>query len=205
LLVYSALVSSRKILCVVSLTSFIGLAIALVVASEVRAGDEDPGDAAGVIDADTLEQAGAFTGEYRFVGGQKERDGVDAAIEKSVAELNPVVRGLGRSRLAESNEVPADIEITLASEVVTIHQAGDAHAAPVDGTKVKSKSKDGDKVKVSHRLGSGKLTQRIVGDGGERTNRYELSSDGKRLTLEVEITSSQLPVPVEYSLSYERR
>lgn len=195
--------SSRKILWVVSLTSFLGLGIGLVVASEVRAG-EDQGEAT-VVDAATLEQVGAFVGEYRFVGGQKERDGIDAAIERAVAEVNPVVRGLGRSRLQESNEVPASIEITLDGEVLTIHQAGEAHAAPVDGKKVKTKSKHGDKVHIIHKLGGSKLSQQIIGDGGERTNRYKLSSDGKRLSLSVEITSGHLPVPVEYSLSFERR
>lgn len=195
--------SSRKILCVVSLTSFLGLAAALVIASEVRAGAEDPGGE--VVDARTLEQVGDFVGEYQFVGGQKERDGIDAAIEVSVAEVNPVVRNLGRSRLKESNEVPASIEIELEGEVVTIRQAGEAHAVRVDGAKIKLKSKLGDKVRVGHSLAGGKLIQKIVGDGGERTNRYKLSSDGKRLTLGVEITSDHLPVPVEYSLTYERR
>jgi hypothetical protein len=196
-------VSSRKVLWVVSLTSFVALGIAFAVCSEVRAGDQD--EPAAAVDAATLKQASTFVGEYRFVGGQKERDGIEAAIELSVAELNPVVRGLGRSRLLDSNELPASIEIELDGELLTIHQAGEAHAATVDGAKVKTKSKDGDKIRVSHKLASGKLTQRIVGDGGERSNGYKLSSDGKQLSLRVEITSSQLPVPVAYTLSYERR
>jgi hypothetical protein len=197
-------VTSRKILCVVSLTSFIGLGIALIVGSEVFAGD-DPAEAAGEVDADTLAKAGAFVGEYKFVGGQKERDGVTAAIELSLDAVNAVVRNLGRSRLQESNEVPASIEITLDGEVLAIEQAGESYSARLDGVKVKTKNKQGDKVRVLHTLSGDKLTQRIIGDGGERSNRYKLSSDGKRLTLAVEITSDQLPVPVSYSLSYERR
>ena len=200
---YSGSVSSRKVLCVASLTAFLGLAIALVVTSEVRAGDEQ--DETVSVDASLLSEAGAFVGEYRFVGGQKERDGIDAAIELSLDAVNPVVRKLGRERLRESNEVPASIELVLSGDVLTIHQAGEAHAASIDGTKVKTKSKHGDKIQVSHKFSGKKLVQRIIGDGGDRTNRYKLSSDGKRLILSVEITSSHLPVPVEYSLSYERR
>jgi hypothetical protein len=182
----------------------VGLGAALIITSDVLAGEEEQGPA-GAVDADTLSQAAAFAGEYRFVGGQKERDGVNAAIEVSLAEVNAVVRKLGRSRLQEANEIPTGIEITVEGEVLTIHQAGEAHGARVDGTKVKTKNKDGDKISVSHVLGSNKLTQRIVGDGGERSNRYKLSSDGKRLSMNVEISSEQLPVPVTYTLSYERR
>jgi hypothetical protein len=199
--VYSGTVTSRKILCLVSLTSFVALGVGLIACQEVQA-DDAP---AGALDAETLEQAGAFVGEFRFVGGQKERDGIDAAIELSLDSVNPVVRGLGRSRLQESNEVPDAIEIELDGEVLTIHQAGEAHAVRVDGSKAKTKSKHGDKIHVSHSISGGKLTQRIVGDGGERSNRYKLSGDGKRLTLSVEITSGHLPVPVSYSLSYERK
>ncbi|MFV8755424.1 hypothetical protein ACNOYE_33145 [Nannocystaceae bacterium ST9] len=193
--------SSRKILCVVSLTSFIGIAVALLACSDVHA----DGEAASVIDEATRETAASFVGEYRFVGGQKERDGIDAAIETSLDAVNPVVRAMGRSRLQESNEVPATIEITLQDDTLAIHQAGEAHAARIDGSKLKTKSKQGDKINVSHRISSGKLTQKIVGDGGDRTNRYKLSNEGKRLTLSVEITSGHLPVPVSYSLTYERR
>lgn len=201
-LVYSGLVSTRKLLCVVSLTSFMGLAAALIVASDVRAGDEDTPSS---VDSATREKVGGFVGEYRFVGGQKERAGVDAAIERSLAELNAVMAGLGRPRLQESNEVPDAIEMVLEGDMLTIHQAGEAHASTIDGAKTKTKSKKGDKVKVSHKLSGSKLVQRIEGDGGERVNRYTLSSDGKRLTLQVEISSGHLPVPVEYSLTYERR
>lgn len=199
---YSGLVSTRKLLCVVSLTSFVGLAAALIVASDVRAGDEDTTVS---VDSATREKVSGFVGEYRFVGGQKERDGVNAAIERSLVALNGVMANLGRPRLQESNEVPDAIEIVLEGDTLTIHQAGEAHAATIDGTKTKTKSKKGDKVKVSHKLSGSKLVQRIEGDGGERTNRYSLSSDGKRLTLHVEISSGHLPVPVEYSLTYERR
>lgn len=195
--------STRKLLCAVSLTSFIGLGGALIVASDVFADDQAEPTVA--VDAATLEQAGDFVGEFRFVGGQKEREGIDAAIERSLDAVGPVMAKLGRPRLQETNEVPESIEFVLEGETLTIHQAGEAHAATIDGAKAKSKSKQGDKVKVSHKLASSKLVQRIEGDGGERTNRYTLSNEGKRLTLKVEITSGHLPVPVEYSLTYERR
>ena len=72
--------ASLKTVCVVSLGSFLALATGFVIASEVRAGDiEDEVPDEGAVDADTLAKASAFAGEYTWVGGQKERDGLDAA------------------------------------------------------------------------------------------------------------------------------
>ncbi|WP_106392294.1 hypothetical protein [Enhygromyxa salina] len=180
----------------------------VVVASDVRAGQLDDLDlpvGTVVVDQDTLDQAGAFDGEFVFAGGQKERDGVDAAIETSVAALSPMLRKLGRKRLQESNPVFASLSISVDGDSAEIAFDNDSHEAKLDGTPIKAKSKDGEKVKVSHRMRGTKLTQLLDGVGGDRLNEFRLSDDGKRVTVKVKIISGHLPVPVEYRLTYKRK
>ncbi|KIG16312.1 hypothetical protein DB30_04772 [Enhygromyxa salina] len=158
-----------------------------------------------VVNQDTLEHARAFDGDFVFDGGQKQRDGVTAAIETSVAALNPMVRKLGRQRLQQSNPILKNLSIRVDDESVAILFDGDGHRAKLDGTPHKTESAHGDKVKVSHRMRGTKLVELLDGVGGDRHNEFKLSADGSRLTIKVKIISSQLPVPVEYDLTYKRK
>jgi hypothetical protein len=178
------------------------LVVGLIIGSEVSAGSL-PVQA--IVDQDTLTRAQTFDGEYVFDGGQKQRDGVTAAIETSVAEINPMVRNLGRQRLQETNGIPKHLSISLASDSIKILFDGDGHSANLDGTPYKTQSKQGDKVKVSHRIQGAKLTEFIDGVGGDRHNEFKLNADGSRVTVKVKIVSSHLPVPVTYDLTYKRK
>lgn len=195
--------ASLKTVCVVSLGFFLALATGFVIASEVRAGDGQD-EALDTVDADTLAKASAFAGEYTWVGGQKERDGLDAAIDTAMDAVAPMVRGLGRKRLVESNPIPKTLRISVDGDLVDIRFDGDGHSASLDGTPVKAVSPFGDKVKISHRMRGSKLTEHIDGGQGDRHNTFKLGSDGK-LTVDVQITSSHLPVPVEYRLTFKRK
>ncbi len=159
---------------------------------------------AAMVDQDTLDQANTFEGEYVFAGGQKQRDGIDAAIETSMAAVSPLVRNFGRKRLKETNPVPNKLSIKVNGDQVKISFDGDGHAAKLDGAPVKSKSRRGDNIKVSYRMRGARLSHLIDGVGGDRLNKFKLSDDGKRVTVKVQISSSQLPVPVEYRLTFKR-
>ena len=198
--------STRKIVCAVSLASFAALAAGFVLAPEVRAGELHEADLPieGMADADRS-RAAAFAGEYGFVGGQKERDGITAAIETTVAGLNPMLRKMGRERLVETNPVPKHLSIGVEGDHVTLSIDGDGHGATLGGPAVKATSKFGDKIKVSYRMRGDKLTNLIDGVGGDRLNTLRLSEDGKRVSLDVKITSSHLDVPVEYRLTFKRK
>jgi hypothetical protein len=182
-------------------SSLVVLLVGGVVASEVRAGMT----VVEALDEDTLARAQTFEGEYVFVGGQKERDGIDAAIEAAVEAVGPLVRNLGRTRLREANVVPQRLSIAVDDDRVQILFDGSGHEASLDGTAIKTESAQGDKVKVSHRMRGAQLIEFIDGVGGDRNNELKLSADGTRLTMDVEISSGQLPVPVEYRLTFKRK
>lgn len=192
-------------MCAVSLGSVLAIALGFVVASEVRAGDVHDDVPTASVDEDVLAQASAFAGVYTFAGGQKERDALDAAIETSMNAVSPMLRGIGRKRLQESNPIPKQLTITIDGASADIRFDGDGHNAGLDGKPIRATSAQGDKVKVSHKMRGSKLTEFIDGDQGDRHNTFKLSSDGKQLTVDVKITSSHLPVPVEYRLTFKRK
>ena len=198
--------SPTKTACVVSLGTLAVLITAFAVTSEVRAGGSfDDIPVAATVDQDTIAQASAFAGDYAFVGGQKERDGIDAAIETAMDAVSPLVRGIGRKRLHDSNPIPRQLSIRVNGDAVEILIDRSGFSAALDGNPVQTTSSTGDKVKVSHRMRGSKLHEFIDGDQGDRRNNLKLSNDGARLTMDVEISSSHLPVPVEYRLTFKRK
>ena len=208
------IVATKKIVFAISLASTAALIAGLFITSEVRASalesDQDiPIEFAdvleGTLDEGTLDRARAFDGEWSFVGGQKERDGIDAAIATSMDAINPMLRNIGTRRLKESNPVPSRLSISVSGENATVKFDGDGLTAKLDGTPTKATTASGDKVKVSYRLKDDKLLEFIDGAGGDRHNRFTLNADGSRLTVKVKITSSRLPVSVDYRLTFKRQ
>lgn len=200
---YSRSVSLHKIVCAVSLTTFFTVVVGLMVGSEVRA---DGSDESGVgADAETLERASDFAGEYRFVGGQKEAEGIQAAIDESVDALNPMLRKIGRKRLVESNPVPKSARIELDGGDIVLSIDGEGYEARLDGSPRKMTSKYGDKIKVSYKLSGDRLVEHIDSPKGDRFNYATLSADGNKLTVRVKVSSSHLPVPCEYRLTFRRK
>ena len=195
--------SLRKIVCAVSLASGLALLGIFLLGSEVRAGSPDESPCS--VDQATLAQVQSFDGEYVFVGGQKERDGLAAAIETSMEAVSPMVRGIGRKRLTETNPIPKRVTIEVEGENVNILLDGDGHKAGLGSAPIKTESSQGDKIKVSHRMRGSQLSQLIDGVGGDRRNDFKLNADGSRLTMDVEISSPQLPVSVNYKLTFKRQ
>jgi len=206
-------VSTKKLVFAVSLASAVALGAGVFLTSEVRAGAlENPTDTAqalaqgiSAVDAAALDQARAFEGQWSYIGGQKQRDGIEDAIAASMDAVSPLLRKIGTKRLRESNPVPEKISFALDGETMTITLAGDSHKAKLDGTPVKTVSSKGDKTKISHKVRGSKLIQFIDGKGGDRSNTFRLNDDGTRLYLDAKITSSHLPVPCAYRLTFKRK
>lgn len=199
--------ASRKLVLGLLLGSGLAAGAVFTLCSEVRADapDVDELPVAAALDEDSLERAQAFAGEYEFAGGQKQRDGVDAAIAKAMDAISPLFRKIGTKRLKANNPVSKQVSIAINGDKARVAFGMYDNEAPLDGTRVKTKSKAGDRIKLRHRVRGSTLVQTITGDGGKRTNSFTLSEDGQRLTVRVKITSDQLPVPVEYRLSYKRK
>ena len=162
------------------------------------------GDGPGAPDVEALRRR--YAGEYLFVGGNTERTGVPAAVERSVDGMFFIARGIAYDRLLKSSEICARYTFDLGAENISV--AGSCRTpdvSPADGREVDHRTKQGETSKLSQRFVDQTLVQDFRGDGGARKVVWTLLPDGDTLRAQVVISSSHLPRPVEYSLTYRRR
>jgi steroid 5-alpha reductase family enzyme len=147
-----------------------------------------------------------WAGEYLFVGGAAERAAVPAAVERSVDGMFFIARGIAYDRLLKNCDVCA--RYTLGFSGGNLSVAGPCQVpdvSPDDGREVDHRNKLGETSKLSQRFVGETLVQEFRGDGGTRKVVWTLLPDGDTLRIQFSITSSHLPRPVDYSLTYRRR
>jgi hypothetical protein len=145
----------------------------------------------------------ALEGTYTFVADSSTN--IDEAIDAAVTDMNFIKRPIARSRLKKTNPIYRRVVISrTAQEIHVEFRAGAPVIAPADGTSVKWTRDDGEVFDVSAAWEASTLTQKFKAEDGERLNVFRLSPDGRTLTLDVTISSDQLPKPMTYSLVYRR-
>jgi hypothetical protein len=101
--------------------------------------------------------------------------------------------------------LPQHLELDVRADSIVILRGDEPRAAlPRDGTAVPWRSLGGDKCQISATLVGDTLTERIVAHGGESEARYVFLNDGQRIQQDVRITSSHLPQPVVYRVTFAR-
>jgi hypothetical protein len=139
-----------------------------------------------------------------FVNEKQSNDGIEAAIETAVASMNFVKRPIARSRLRKTNTPYERITISRTADRVSV--AFDDQPPidmPVDGRAVKWTRSDGEVFDVSAQVRADALVQTFKAEDGQRMNTFTANEAGQ-MTMEAQITSSQLSTPVIYTLLYER-
>lgn len=147
-----------------------------------------------------------YAGEYVSVGGEAERAGIPAAVERSVDGMFFISRGIAYQRLLKTCEVCSRYTIAFGGGNVTV--AGSCQipdVSPDDGREADHRTKLGDTSKLSQRFVDQKLVQDFRADEGARKVIWTLLPDGDTLHAQVIITSKHLPRPVDYTLTYRRR
>ena len=170
------------------------LAVLLALSRSAGAGE---GAAAGAL-PDGLE------GHFAFGEQASERAALEQAIEATAQRLSFVVRGIARSRLRAGNRIAPWLEIRRRGEQITVQfQGRPPMTAPATGAPTSWTNEDGAAVALQHRLDGGTLVQVLRTAEGARTNRLSVAAGGG-LQLAVEVSSSRLPAPLKYVLSYTR-
>lgn len=158
------------------------------------------------VQAQAPDVASQISGSYGYVGGAKQKAKIEVAIDDATEDMFPGIRGIARSRLKDTNPATAKVKIDVSGGFIKIEQVGfRTVTAPASGVKIPWRTKQGDKVKASHKFKDGQLVQRLVSGEGGRENTYSLSADGSKLTVSVRIWSKRLPKDVKYKLSYARK
>jgi hypothetical protein len=131
-------------------------------------------------------------------------DDIPKAIERGTEEMSFAIRPLARSLTAKTNPCYQRIAILRDDGSVSLHlDSRPPIRVPLNGQSVRWIREDGGIYHITADWGSS-LVMHFHGNDGDRTNTFAPGADGRTLTLHVELSSSRLPGPIEYSLVYRR-
>lgn len=136
---------------------------------------------------------------------QSRADDVAAAVNSTVADMNFIKRPIARAKLVRLNPVYKRVVIAVTDKGVTVKfDDRDVIPMPPGGRPGPWTREDGDKFMVAAQVTRDQMVQTFRNDEGERTNVFQLSPDGKTLTMSATVKSPQLPKPLTYSISFTR-
>lgn len=145
-----------------------------------------------------------LSGHYVYV--PERSASVEQAVEKTVAEVNFVLRPIARSRLNKTNQPYQNITLGITAGKASITTDKRAPiVAPTDGKPIKWRREDGEVMDLSMQWQGKGLQETIAADDGKRVNLFELSPDGNELRMLVTVSSKRLPKPLVYTLVYQRQ
>ncbi len=146
-----------------------------------------------------------FAGMYTYVGGDKQKAAIDAAIDKAIEGLFFAVKPIARGKLHGKTEVKTRIGFAFAGGNITSTANGEAPATSAENGTTATFKAGGDDLRLAQKLtADGHLVQSFAAPEGTRLNDYVLAADGKTLTVAVLITSSKLTHPLRYVLTYRK-
>ena len=164
-----------------------------------------PAEAAPAPAAAPAVEAPKIEGKYRFVGGDAEKKALEDAIEKVVQEMNFIKRPIARGRLKDRNGIASSWQFTVAGgQIKAVAEGVMTWTTPESGAQADVKTSTGDDAKLSMKIVDNKLFQTFTTKEGKREAVFTLGADGATLKMDVTLTSSQLPMPLKYTLTYKK-
>ena len=154
------------------------------------------------------EERTRYNGTYKY--GKSLDHGrriVRKAMEQAIDQLNPLVRGLARRRLASSDPLVHTITITVAGDRVTVKLVGQKTASFTTkiGATEKVTNPEGKQVDLTHRFTKEGLEQVFVGPKGSSRTVYSLQPDDRQLVVSTTMKGQQLDTPISYRLVYVKQ
>lgn len=131
-------------------------------------------------------------------------DDIRAAVQTTVARVNPILRGYVRSRLRTANPPIPNVSIVFSGNAAIITTGGDTRRNVIGGPGVRARDDDGKAYTTTVTVHGPHLIQRFVADDGTRTNTFSIDDQG-RLLMNVRLESNRLPAPLVYNQIYQRR
>jgi len=115
-----------------------------------------------------------ISGEFVYIGGEKEVAAWNAAIDKATDDMFFAIRRIARGRIRESTSIAQRVRIAFGNGNISVFAAGDPPAvSPDNGKPINHKSREGDAVKLSQQItADDRLTQTFVADNGGQTILY---------------------------------
>jgi hypothetical protein len=132
-------------------------------------------------------------------------DNIEAAIVSGTADMNFAIRSLARSLIAKTNPRYDRVEVRRNGTSVSVRfDARPPIEMPLDGHPVRWIREDGGIYNVTAQWSDTQVVMHFESDNGDRTNTLFLEPDGATLRFRVKLTSTHLPGPILYVLTYRR-
>ena len=163
-----------------------------------------PKKPSGKTQVQSLKSVGTLTGNWQRQESSSQRSARLKVIDDVTSEMNWLMRGKAKEKLREA---------TAKNESISIQDNGNNVAITATGRPRLSISTDGKASKIKGQAESGTvrasrqngvLILEMEGGNGSRTTRYTLSPDKSKLTLDVKMSSPNLPKPLQYQVTYIR-
>jgi hypothetical protein len=151
----------------------------------------------------SAQEAPIPAGTWQFVPEQSEK--IDAAVDKAVAHMNFLVRGVARGRLKGANKPIQQIVIDYPGDNVYVLLRADEPPVitPRTGAFVPYTRADGEVVQAKTELGDGLIRQFFDSNDGQKEHVYRLRPDGT-MAFEVTVLSERLRAPFEYTWVFQQ-
>jgi hypothetical protein len=142
---------------------------------------------------------------FAFVGGDRERSALAGAIERTVADVNFLIRGIARGRLTDRNQPYARITFRFPPGFIEVLAEGrPLFRSPDNGAAATWRGPDGAEYRITQRVDGDTIVQEVGNADGTRRNVFRISPDGHVLTMSARVSSSRLPSALQYALTYRR-
>lgn len=130
-----------------------------------------------------------------------------AAVERAVAPMSIFAIDIARQALLARAAVRTSYAISFdEAGNIKVESPGEfPEVSPSDGTPVDVLNRFGDASELTQQFEDGVLVQRGRTDDGGGSTTLELQPDGNTLLIRRVMESTQLPRPVEYTLTYRRQ
>lgn len=176
----------------------IAAALSLLVSVPVAVG-QDEGD------AQTVRED--FSGTYEVENGKAAaRKKINRSIDKIVDDMLFIKRPWAEDKLQAKTAPCATLNVSFPGDDIAVEcDSRPVYKSPQGNEKARYKSAEGVVYALRQNLDGRTLTQTFVSDDGTRTNKMTLTPSGKTILMRVKLESGQLPRPLEYNLTYEKK
>lgn len=153
------------------------------------------------------EIAGEFSGTYEVEGGKKAaQKKVDRAVQGILDDMSFIKRPFAEDKLKAKTKPCASLDVSFAGDKISVKcDDRPAYVSPMGNEKARYKSSEGATYALRQDIDGRTLTQTFVSEDGTRTNTMQLTPSGQTILLKARLESGQLPRPLEYRLTYEKK
>lgn len=176
------------------------IASALVVAPlGVALAQQQPG----AVVAAALAPRSVLAGRYVPAPGAPNAANRDAGVQRAVDSLMFLIRPIAHARITEANPVFASVTIAFPPGQIEVLSPPVVARSSDSGAESSTTGLDRERNRLVQRIVGDALVQTTWNDAGARTTRI-VPAGPDRITMQIEVTSPRLPVPVRYAMTFVR-